>query len=289
VERQDLIPLYGPGQAKRQLLGSGCCYPGYDHQRVPRQHHSRRPELQVLGGPAGGTPDHPAPVYNAPARQPTPYEWTGFYAGINGGYGIARDLLNQVLGGAAPIVPNTDARILPQGRLVGGQFGYNFQTGHIVYGVEGDIQWANQNDPACGLICVNAAGTGATFDAEQTLTWFGTARGRLGYAGNGWLLYVTGGGAWGGVVETQTAAASLGGITIGFSNTSRYTKSGWVVGGGAEVPIIGPWSAKIEYLYMDLGTITDNFPMVTLTGTSSIRDNIFRAGLNYKLGWGGPY
>jgi outer membrane immunogenic protein len=243
-------------------------------------------------GSASGTPDHPALVYKAPARQPAVYEWTGFYAGINGGYGIARDPINQNEY-TAGLTSTIDSRILPQGRLIGGQLGYNFQTGHIVYGVEGDLQWADQNDTACGLACFSIpGGFGVTIDAEQRLTWFGTARARLGYADNGWLFYVTGGGAWGGIDETQTEAASLGGIALSFSNTSHFTKSGWVLGGGTEVPIIGPWSAKVEYLYMDLGSITDTFSILglnaKLTANSSVHDNIVRAGLNYKLNWGGP-
>jgi outer membrane immunogenic protein len=79
------------------------------------------------------------------------------------------------------------------------------------------------------------------------------------------------------VTATTTAVAS--------SNTTR---TGWVVGGGAEWAISGPWSAKLEYLFMDLGTVNTSFagpgPFTLVTTSSRITDNIVRVGINYRIG-----
>ncbi len=168
-----------------------------------------------------------------------------------------------------------------------------------MFGVEGDIQWADENDTAgCGLICLSETGATDTIgSAEQRINWFGTARARLGWANDGWLFYITGGGAWGGIDATTAASETTAGVTVfSASNTTSFTKSGWVFGGGTELRIAGPWTAKFEYLYMDLGSITDTLvlpaaafgPGVTLSTTSSIHDHIIRAGLNYKFDWAGP-
>ena len=238
-----------------------------------------------------------APAWTAPSS-----DWSGFYLGLNGGYAVGNDPFNQTVATTVATIPPTgliesssiNSRVTPQGGLFGGQLGYNYQTGHMVFGLEGDIQWADQKDTAgCGLICVSEPGviTATEGSAEQKIDWFATARGRLGWANNGWLLYITGGGAWGGI--NATTAVSETGI-ISLSNTTSFTKGGWVFGGGAEVRIVGPWTAKFEYLYMDLGGISDTLVVPatlgagTLTTKSWIHDNIVRAGFNYNFNWGGP-
>jgi outer membrane immunogenic protein len=226
------------------------------------------------------------------------YDWSGFYLGINGGYGVGADPFNQVLSGTPAGSSSINSRVTPLGGLFGGQVGYNYQMGHVVFGLEGDIQWADQNDTAgCGLECIVEPAIGATDtlgSVQQKITWFGTARGRLGWANDGWLFYVTGGGAWGGVSTTTTASvANVGGLSFFNTNTANHTQSGWVLGGGTEVRIAGPWTAKFEYLYMDLGSTTDTLalstsPAASLTTKSWIHDNIVRVGLNYKFNLGGP-
>jgi outer membrane immunogenic protein len=231
-----------------------------------------------------------------PAVAPAPiYSWTGFYVGLNAGYSVGRDPFNQqFFGPGNPIVSSSvDSRVSPQGGLFGGQAGYNFQTGNVVFGLEGDIQWADQHDKAgCGIECETflTSGLTETFGtAEQRIKWFGTLRGRLGWANEDWLLYITGGGAWAGIDATTATLNPFMIIPGAFSNTTGFTKGGWVIGGGAEVRIFGPWSAKIEYLYMDLGSISDTLvipgavPTTTLTTNSSIHDNIIRGGINYKF------
>ena len=231
------------------------------------------------------------------APPPPPWNWNGFYVGLNAGYSVADDPFNQTLVSAGTVASSSiNSRATPNGGLFGGQAGYNYQTGNIVFGVEGDLQWSGEHDTAgCGLQCLSGGGIGvATLGSvEQRIKWFGTARGRIGWTNNDWLLYITGGAAWSGI--DATTAVNIMGIGVGgaFSNTTSFTKSGAVIGGGTEVHLGGQWTAKVEYLYMDLGGISDTLVITglgvgvggtaTLTTNSKIHDNIIRAGLNFKI------
>jgi outer membrane immunogenic protein len=239
---------------------------------------------QIWGTPAAGIA--PAPIY----AKAQPANWTGVYLGLDGGYGVGNNAFVQSL--ATPAGPITfvnsfdSQRIAPRGGFVGGQIGYNQQFGSFVFGVEGDAQWADQRDTACGTVCQIAGpgfGGGALFQTvSQHLTWFATARGRVGWANSGYLFYVTGGAAWAGIEETD----AIGPPTL--ATTFSQTKSGWAAGGGVEARLWDNWSAKLEYLHMDFGNTSNTiiFPGGTLTTTSSIRDDIVRAGVNYKFGFG---
>lgn len=137
-----------------------------------------------------------------------------------------------------------------------------------------NAQWANQRETAdCGLFCLgNTIGDNALVaNVEQRLNWFATARARLGWTSDNCLLYVTGGSAWGGIESTTTGSSNFTNgfgpfVTPAFTRAGsfNFTKSGWVIGGGSEVRLVGPWSAKFEYLYMDLGSISDTVPIPRL-------------------------
>jgi outer membrane immunogenic protein len=187
----------------------------------------------------------------APAYVPPPvYNWTGFYLGINGGGAWGRSEFSA---------PFESGSFDTSGWLAGGTIGYNWQTGPVVFGLEGDIDYAHINGSAiCG---------GGVTTCEIRNNWLGTARGRLGYAFDRIMPYVTGGGAFGGV-KTNIP---------GFGNTSD-TKIGWTAGGGVEAAIAGPWTAKVEYLYVDLG-----HPDSILGSDAKFKTNIVRAGLNYRF------
>jgi outer membrane immunogenic protein len=220
-----------------------------------------------------------------------PANWTGVYLGIDGGYGVGNNAFTQNL--ATPGSPITSVmsrdrqEIAPRGGFVGGQIGYNQQFNSFVLGVEGDAQWADLRDSACGIVCQIAGpafGGGAVFQTvSQHLTWFATARGRAGWAHDGYLFYVTGGAAWAGLEETD----AIGGPPTLAATFSR-TKSGWAAGGGVEARLWDNWSAKLEYLRMDFGSTSNTIllPGGSLTTTSSIREDTVRAGLNYKFGFG---
>jgi outer membrane immunogenic protein len=141
----------------------------------------------------------------------------------------------------------------PSGFAGGVQAGYNWQSGPWVFGVEGDLQ---------------ATGADDTFAPWKfSNPWFGTVRGRAGYAFNNIYLYGTGGLAFG----------ELRAETFGLSET--HTNAGWTVGAGAEFGLVQNWTAKIEYLYVDLSN--SNF---SITGVSNgYRFGLVRAGVNYHF------
>lgn len=209
------------------------------------------------------------------------YDWTGFYIGVNAGVGIGRDRFqHDWLGLGSPY----SFYVSPQGGFGGGQIGYNWQTGSvlgpIVFGVEADIQGADLSDNRTSFV----AGA-ATTTYGQKLDWFGTARGRIGIANGPVLSYFTAGYAFGNVKTNATQSG--GGLTSTF--TTDRVQSGWVVGSGVEAALGGNWTGKIEYLYLNLGNKTDASTLfATAPINSEIRENLFRVGLNYRIG-GRPY
>jgi outer membrane immunogenic protein len=174
----------------------------------------------------------------------------------------------------------------------GVQGGYNWQSANWVFGVEADIQGSSQRDNrACVLQC-STTGTPPLFVTyDATLPWFGTARARIGYLVGSTLFYGTAGYAYGSVKSSYH-------VQLGTENASPVfseTKGGWTAGAGIEAPftfldLLGPnWTAKAEYLYVDLGTATNTFigqaiPVAFVDTTSTqVREHIFRSGLNYHF------
>ena len=186
----------------------------------------------MYSGPAGpgGYKDGPAYVG---------VNWSGLYVGVNGGYGWSA---------------NTDY-LDPTGVFGGGQIGYNFQRGNIVFGLETDFQGSGISDSGWG--------------DKSSLDWFGSVRGRAGYAFDRALVYATGGFGYGQVTNN------------GFSET----QTGWVVGAGVEYKITPVWSAKAEYQYFDLDA-PYNSPVGPLGYGSGDRTQFstIRAGVNYFVG-----
>jgi outer membrane immunogenic protein len=167
------------------------------------------------------------------------YSWAGPYLGGNLGWNWGS-------------VDNNPTR--PSGFVGGAQAGYNWQTGPWVFGIEGDLQ-----------------GTGAADTFAQwkfSNPWFGTLRGRAGYAFNNILFYGTAGLAFG-ELQGQTFV----------NQTESHTNAGWTVGLGAEFGLARNWSAKVEYLYVDLND--SNF---VITGAQNgYRFGLVRAGVNYHF------
>jgi len=190
-----------------------------------------------------------APMYEAP------YNWTGFYVGINGGGGFGRSDWSNALG--------TNGFDL-SGAVAGGTVGYNYQMGQTVLGLEGDGDWSNIRGSTNGGAC-----TGTSCETHND--WLATARGRVGYAFGRFMPYLTAGGAFG---DIKATADGLGSQTT--------TRAGWTGGGGLEAAIAGPWSAKIEYLYVDLGK--GNCDTVCGPATSaSFTTSLVRVGVNYRF------
>lgn len=203
-----------------------------------------------------------APVYKAePAAQA--FDWTGFYLGLNGGYARGRSRWSD------PLVGADSGRFNTSGGMLGGQIGYNWQTGPVVLGVETDMDWLNAKGSSSGAGGVCATDGAGSCQTQQS--WLGTMRGRIGFAFDRWLPYVTGGVAYGDIKAVQP------------TGTNSSTKTGWTAGGGVEYGINRNWSAKAEYLHVDLGTATF---MGAASGTPSlsvpVTDDLARVGLNYR-------
>ncbi|WP_296522524.1 outer membrane protein [Rhodoplanes sp.] len=260
-----------------------------------------------------------------------PWNWTGFYVGGNVGYSWGRaksdytdvtttsvrtrdyrgfttpqpTLLSDTTVVGATTTIFGDASTNVNGALGGLQAGYNFQSGRFVFGLETDFQWTGQrgDTTVCAIGCV----TGSAFTTvDHKLAWFGTGRGRVGVTVDRYLVYATGGLAYG-RINSDYAAGFIGGAAALLS-TDR-TRVGWTAGAGVEAFLTRNWTVKLEYLYVDLGdygdqvggasatstVILQNTPQTALTrviDTTSTRntaistgftDNILRVGINYKF------
>src|SRR5262249_54998885 len=134
-----------------------------------------------------------------------------------------------------------------------------------------DWQWTSQSATACGLFCFNATAPGfaQTFllTVQQKINWFATVRGRLGWANDGALIYVTAGGAWAGVNETDSAllTATVAPGSPAGASFSR-TASGAAVGAGIEMRLWAGWTGKVEYLHLDLGGATNTYAIPQAIG-----------------------
>jgi len=214
----------------------------------------------------------------APTYQPPPapvvvrqvYNWTGFYVGVNGGYGSGKqDPLNIITNRFDNLSTNIS------GGAFGGTFGAQIQAGHVVMGLEADIDWASITgssviNPTAGGMVVSALGP---FNSKTLIDWESTARVRVGYANDNWLFYGTGGLALLGAKTTLTTlggTAVCGGVFAGCTPTSR--QAGLALGAGLEYGITPELSAKLEYLY------------ITAASLEVSSHGEIRAGLNYRFG-----
>ncbi len=201
----------------------------------------------------------PARVY-----APVPFTWSGFYVGANAGWGwTSGDGTVTAAGATGPISGSGN------GFLGGVQAGYNWQMGALVVGLETDFQGsAIRND-------VNFSTAGVTGTGTEKNPWFGTIRGRLGYAQDRWLFYVTGGGLYG----KNTLDGTLS-TTGPFSSSATYWT--WVAGAGVEAKLWDRWSAKLEYLYAGKPDNQPGIPGATDVSRDQHTD-IVRVGLNYHF------
>ena len=219
-------------------------------------------------------------------------DWTGFYAGLNIGYGWGGHAM-KVSGD-----PQTEAAIAlgilpsaladdPSGVVGGAQAGYSHQIRWLVLGVEADFQGTDISARQSVSPSVPPFFTFTTA-GEQRLGFLGTLRGRIGIAPWGGLqFYGTGGLAYG---DVRLSASSTNPGCIGFcgSGSQSDVETGWTVGGGAEYRFATRWSVKAEYLHYDLGTksleIRDSrFPGVVPRFRADFDGNVTRVGVNYRF------
>jgi outer membrane immunogenic protein len=255
------------------------------------------------------------PAY-APPPPPVPvYTWSGCYVGANAGTSTGRatqtTVANSIVTGGPLGVPapallppasvgSSIAGDLNLSGFIGGfQGGCNYQAGMWVIGAEVDGMATNKEGQNFETSIAPFAGPGSAFFISQTQErWLVTARGKLGLSGWGWfgdksLVYVTGGAAW---AKIDTSEFSVGAPGFfggpGTGHQESNTRTGWTVGAGYEYALGYGWSIKGEYLYVkfdDYTTFTQPpFGVGNIAPRSvKLNDNIFRAGMNYKIGgWG---
>lgn len=207
------------------------------------------------------------------------YDWNGFYLGGNvGGAWSHGSSTTTALNGA--FVTSGSRR---ETRFAGGgQIGFNYLLSpNLLAGVEADLNW------------VDFAGSVTSPDGsnrhDSKFDWFGTVRGRLGWVANNWLLYGTGGWAYGDgrVTRTQIAAAP-GAIPpipapAGTVETASNTRQGWTGGAGVEWGFASGWSTKLEYLHLDLGHAVSTFQLANRREDSKLSIDLVRLGLNFHF------
>jgi len=191
----------------------------------------------------------------APAFVPVAYNWTGFYVGINGGFGWADSHWSGF-----------GANAKPNGPLIGGTVGYNWQAlgSPWVFGLEGDADWASIKGGFTNGLCPTGC--------QTKNNWQATARGRLGYAWDRIMPYVTAGLAAGDIEANQ-------GLFPGASDT----RIGWAAGGGVEAALGGNWTAKVEYMRVDLGHLGCGVPSCSLPTRVGFHADEVRAGVNFRF------
>ena len=238
-------------------------------------------------------------AYKAAAPAVTMYNWSGFFIGGNVGYGWGRStdplisFVDPAVFGFADffsVSGNGFPNLKPAGVIGGGQIGYNWQTNSFVLGVVADFQAADINDSVTVIFTPTGSAISATESLSQKLDFLGTVRARAGVAFDNFLVYGTGGYAYGHVKSSLGFAAA--GAT--FSGSASENRSGWTAGVGAEYGV-GSWSLGVEYLHYDLGhsSVTAfavppgiSLPGVSLSADQRLAGDIVRATLNYRFGYG---
>jgi outer membrane immunogenic protein len=213
--------------------------------------------------------DLPTKAYTPAPVMAQVYNWTGWYVGVNGGWGW---------GSQDPLTPFANrfdrASFNISGGMFGGTIGAQIQQGYVVLGLEGDLDWANIKGNNVTIPTILGVAQ-VPINIATNMSAVGTARARLGVAMNNWLFYATGGAAF---VKSSATGTSIALIPCGALGVlPNCSVSAWrpgiAAGLGAEWGFAQNWTAKVEYLYVD----------VIGTGFSTDHLNIVRGGINYRF------
>jgi outer membrane immunogenic protein len=234
-------------------------------------------------------------LVKAPPAAADAYSWSGCYVGANvgGGWGRTKGELERVGSPGDVIAVNAGGiprtlDIRSSGVIGGGQLGCNWQSANLVWGIVGDVQGSGIRGSNTFFFPGGIVTPITTTDTER-LNWFGTVRGKLGFAPTQRsLLYVTGGFAFGDVRNTLSVVATPP-ASGNFKGAVSGTKAGWTVGAGGEYAFAGNWSAFAEFLYVDLNStvvraLDPAFPIAFQECRFQHRDYVGRVGLNYRFG-----
>jgi outer membrane immunogenic protein len=228
------------------------------------------------------------PTRKGPPAPPPPsaYNWTGFYLGLNAGYARGSGDANLQVPGvaAAAFAPPINAGSFPtsvgfnrSGFIGGGQIGYNYQISALVLGVEADLDGAHVSGSSTIRTAVLPKFAPGVFSAGSTLNWLGTVRARLGFTPiDRWLVYATGGLAYGADQHSYLASYPMDAQTLTSSRT--LVRAGWTLGAGLEWAFADNWSVKAEYLHYNLGSSSD-----VATPSAALAPFLFGAKISNKF------
>jgi outer membrane immunogenic protein len=201
--------------------------------------------------------------YKAPVSVPPPFSWTGFYLGLEGGYGWGREnYTDNAIGGVSHS---------PDGGIFGGVLGYRYQFGQFVIGAEGSAAWADLNDTVSG---------GGFSETLKTRALY-TATGQVGYAFGQALLYAKGGWASAYIRNDLSTPGA-------FLASNSQNANGWTVGAGLDYAVWQNVVLGIEYDHMDLGYHGFTTPAAgggvwAVAGTSRFTNDQVVGRLTYKF------
>lgn len=227
----------------------------------------------LLTGAASAADLAARPYTKAPPMAAAVYNWTGFYLGADVGYGWGRS--TGTLATAAGLSP-VNYSLDPSGVIGGGFIGYNFQFTNVVLGVEADWQASDLNQGGNFVLAAPLT----TYTIRTKVNDYGSVRGRLGLAFDRWMIFGTGGFAWGSWDTSYAFAGTPPFVTAGVSS-----HAGWTAGAGVEYAFAENWLARVEYRYTDLGRAS----FVSAATNSSdlgnrVTINDVRFGIAYKFG-----
>jgi opacity protein-like surface antigen len=228
------------------------------------------------------------------APQLPSFDWSGGYIGLQVGYGWTEPTAKfagfpeaAFAAQLSTLPAGTTFTPAGKGFLGGIELGFNYQVGNFVFGAESDVSWSNAKG-ATSFSAVDPVSGAYSYSTSQKLDWFGTLRGRFGFAaGDGLLIYGTGGLAFGRTTDSTSLAFAAGANYLGSRSSLRV---GWTAGAGVEWAFAPNVSAKVEYLYYDLGRQTavglgGAIGAETDTGFD-VAGHVVRIGLNYFPNWG---
>jgi outer membrane immunogenic protein len=243
--------------------------------------------LLLLSSPSNAADFGASPRWGRPLA----YDWSGLHVGITGGGafdGHDPGFSYENVDAASQAVLPHGADLTSKGGLVGGEIGYDIETGGWVFGVEGDVSWTNFGDSTTRIVEENTS-IGLpplTFATNYKMDWISTVRGRIGIPFDDFLIYGTGGLAVGDVSMNTTV--TVGDPPMGqLAGSKNETKAGWTLGGGAEYALCENITVKAEALWFDLGSISLNASnpniVQSLDVDQKIEGVIARAGIGYKF------
>jgi outer membrane immunogenic protein len=225
-----------------------------------------------------------APVYKAPPplAPAAVQNWTGCHVGIEGGgaWGSSQHIQTDTQSGGLGLPLTNEFNVT--GGLFGGTVGCDYQLNSWAIGLENDISWTSLK--GSGNLIAPFTPTTNLFGTEEH--WLDTLRLRLGVTWDRWFLYGTGGAAF------SDVGVNLCSLSASACGSSSRTVTGWTAGVGAEYAFWQRWSAKVEYLHVDLGN--HFFPEISvangfyLARDVKLTNDIVRAGVNYKFDWFAP-